>query len=404
MPKDPSINNQQNQNPADVQQNNNQQDVDKERDLKKLTPDEFAELLAKLKHLSRRQKAGKTYGYIKTKVKPTNLPLARESDKKTGAGDTKTGGVDQEAQEDQQKTETAPSDELGEDGKEPSLAERIGLGQKSIDQMSKQEKQEVKGKLAEPGNLEEMFRGNQGDPNLGRQNEDGTMNYINPETGFYQKEKPQMSPIRNLDRIAGRDTYTTPEGQEVNRKDYDPYQQRQIEKKRQLEKGQEFGPRNIDGSQNYFNPKTAEYQKEDPNMLKSGGESEKESWKDKSKAFGTKLAGKAAGKAISAVAEHGGPVSAVLIYGLALANDFPDLLNPIIEWLSLFSWSFVDFLFDVCVFLGFRYFLRDHINVPGVKVALYVCAIAEILPIPILDHIDIFPFWTLCAWLALRQI
>lgn len=119
---------------------------------------------------------------------------------------------------------------------------------------------------------------------------------------------------------------------------------------------------------------------------------------------GKNVAGKVAGAGIGAIAESGGMPAAVLLYGLALLNDFPDIADPFLKFFTGNLAAIVDFLFDVFVFLGFRYFLRNHINIPGIKAWLTAMSIAEILPIPGLDNIDFLPFWTLLAWVALRKI
>jgi len=71
---------------------------------------------------------------------------------------------------------------------------------------------------------------------------------------------------------------------------------------------------------------------------------------------GKNLAGKVSGKGIGAIAEHGGAVSAGIIYGLALLNDFPDLAGPIINFFTIGTGAIVNFLFDVVVFLGLDIF------------------------------------------------
>lgn len=119
---------------------------------------------------------------------------------------------------------------------------------------------------------------------------------------------------------------------------------------------------------------------------------------------GKNVAGKIAGAGIGAIVEGGGIPSAVFLYGLALLNDFPDIADPFLKFFTGDLAAIVDFLFDVFVFLGFRYFLRNHINIPGIKAWLTAMSIAEILPIPGLDNIDFLPFWTLLAWVALRKI
>jgi len=245
------------------------------------------------------------------------------------------------------------------------------LTEESMGERLAKEKQAVQNKkkeLANPQNLAKLLQGNQGDPNLGPQNEDGSFNYINPETGLYQRKKPQISPINQLDRAAGSDVYTGKEGEEHKREDFDPYKERQEKK-------------DLSG-------KTPRFRNDKKSFLKTKGE---------------QLGAKTAGKAIGAIALQGGPVSAGLIYGLAILNDFPDLASPVIESLTLGTGVIVDFLFDLVVFLGFRYFLREHINVPGIRVILYSSAFLELLPIPVFSP-DILPFWTICAWLALRKI
>ncbi|HBH46769.1 MAG: hypothetical protein A2445_00045 [Candidatus Jacksonbacteria bacterium RIFOXYC2_FULL_44_29] len=117
---------------------------------------------------------------------------------------------------------------------------------------------------------------------------------------------------------------------------------------------------------------------------------------------GKNLAGKAAGQALGAVAQAV-PFGGLLIYGLAILNDFPDFATPFLDFFTGGMSIIVDFLFDAVVFLGFRYFLRSYLNIPGLKLILYGCTLAELLP-GFIFSIDIFPFWTLCAYLALQKI
>jgi hypothetical protein len=113
-----------------------------------------------------------------------------------------------------------------------------------------------------------------------------------------------------------------------------------------------------------------------------------------------KFGGKLAGKALTDIAKSGAPFASGLIYGLALANDFPDEVKPLFEALTFGAGTIVDLIFDVVVYFGFRYFLREHINIPGMRALLTVSAFVECLPGPI----DALPFWTICAWLAMRKI
>lgn len=116
-----------------------------------------------------------------------------------------------------------------------------------------------------------------------------------------------------------------------------------------------------------------------------------------------RVGGKLAGKALTNIASSGEPGGAMIIYGLALLNDIPDLGDWVLELLLTVAAGvgpLVDFFFDMVVFLGFRYFLRQHIHVAGVCAILYTATILEWFPGPL----DSLPFWTLCAWLALRKI
>ena len=113
--------------------------------------------------------------------------------------------------------------------------------------------------------------------------------------------------------------------------------------------------------------------------------------------------GKLAGKGLTKVAESGGAAGSAFIYGLAILNDFPDIADWMLEALLAAVGGLgpiIDFLFDAVVFLGFRYFLREHMNVSKVRLILYSATILEFIPGPL----DVFPFWTLCAYLVLRQI
>jgi hypothetical protein len=113
--------------------------------------------------------------------------------------------------------------------------------------------------------------------------------------------------------------------------------------------------------------------------------------------------GKLAGKGLTKAAESGGAAGSLFIYGLAILNDFPDIADWMLEALLAAVGGLgpiIDFLFDAVVFLGFRYFLRAHMNVSKVRLILYSATILEFIPGPL----DVFPFWTLCAWMVLRQI
>ena len=113
----------------------------------------------------------------------------------------------------------------------------------------------------------------------------------------------------------------------------------------------------------------------------------------------TNIAGRIAGGRINKIAESDTVVSQMLIYGLALLNDLPDLGEPLLALVSFGSSEVIDFLYDVVVILGFRFFLRKHVNTPMVKWLIYGAGGLELIPV-----IGVIPFWTLCAWLALRAV
>ncbi|MBI4359854.1 MAG: hypothetical protein HY564_02045 [Candidatus Jacksonbacteria bacterium] len=251
--------------------------------------------------------------------------------------------------------------------------------------------------MTDPDALENAFGTKRSKEKLGSQNEDGTLNYVNPETGEYQKERPVMSGKRQLDRAAASPTYTDPEGKEHKQKDYDPYKER-------LQKGWNERRDNALGLQpgstwrGTGKPLSDKEKQEQENAGKLP--SLNDDPKGRLQHEATKAGGKLAGKAIGKIAERGTVVSAALIYGLAFANDFPDVGLKVVEWFTFGAGTIADFIFDVVVTLGFRYFLRSSINVPGIKALLYSAAFLEMLPGPQ----DALPFWTICAWICLRKI
>ncbi|KKT47288.1 MAG: hypothetical protein UW39_C0011G0013 [Parcubacteria group bacterium GW2011_GWC2_44_17] len=212
-----------------------------------------------------------------------------------------------------------------------------------------------------------------------------------------EEERPVMSGKRQLDRAAASPTYTAPDGTKHKQKDYDPYKER-------LQKGWNERRDNALGLQpgstwrGTGKPLTDAEKKEQENVGKLP--SLKDDPKGRLQHEATKAGGKLAGKAIGKIAESGTVVSALLIYGLAFANDFPDVGLKVVEWFTFGAGTIADFIFDVVVTLGFRYFLRSSINIPGIKALLYSASFLEMLPGPQ----DALPFWTICAWICLRKI
>lgn len=217
------------------------------------------------------------------------------------------------------------------------------------------------------------------------------------EEGFGPKRNKKESGKRQLDRAAAGPTYTAPDGTKHKQKDYDPYKER-LQKGWNDRRDAALRQKPGDTWRGTGKPLTDKEKQEQENAGKLPG------WKDDFKGrFGhemTKARGKLAGKAIGKIAEHGTVVSAAIIYGLAFANDFPDIGLKVVEWFTFGAGTIADFIFDVVVTLGFRYFLRNSINVPAVKALLYSAAFLEILPGPQ----DALPFWTICAWIVLRKI
>ena len=244
---------------------------------------------------------------------------------------------------------------------------------------------------------------------------EGPYNYINPETGEYQRERPggrdDKSGQQDTDKTEPNDKPASPTNDSPQPAPDQDAQQEWLKKQIATgADGQAITGANVDRAGSYSDdPKTKKEQKqksqEDIEADYRAGSMAARRGKDVSQGpgKGKNMAGKAAGAAISAMAESGGPLGSVLIYGLALLNDFPDLAQPYLDVATVGLWMIVDFLFDAVVFLGFRYFLRKHLNIPGMKLIFYGCAIAELLPIPVFNP-DILPFWTICAWLALRKI
>lgn len=258
-----------------------------------------------------------------------------------------------------------------------------------------------KEEMTNPDALEEGFGPKRSKEESGPINEDGSLNYsyMDPETGevHYQRDPRTMSGKRQLDRAAASPTYTAPDGTKHKQKDYDPYKER-LQKGWNDRRDAALGQKPGDTWRGTGKPMSDKEKQEQENAGKLPG------WKDDFKGRlqheATKAQGKLAGKAIGKIAEHGTVVSAALIYGLALANDFPDVGLKVVEWFTFGAGTIADFIFDVVVTLGFRYFLRNSINVPAVKALLYSAAFLEILPGPQ----DSLPFWTICAWIVLRKI
>lgn len=287
------------------------------------------------------------------------------------------------------------------------LAEGVGAGAKEMPQEDKAGEPAAEGTetvdedeaedMTNPDALEQAFGPKRSDEKLGSTNEDGSLNYINPETGEYQKERPVMSGKRQLDRAAASQKYTAPDGTEHKQKDYDPYKER-LQKgwndRRDADLGQKPGD-TWRGTGKPLSDKEKQEQEKAGELPKW-----KDDWKGRLQYEATKARGKLAGKAIGKIAERGTVVSVALIYGLAFANDFPDAGLKVVEWFTFGAGTVADFIFDVVVTLGFRYFLRNSINVPGIKALLYSSAFLEMLPGPQ----DALPFWTICAWIALRKI
>lgn len=231
---------------------------------------------------------------------------------------------------------------------------------------------------------------------VGATNPDGTPNYINPRTGQYQRERP-AAPSNYLKQLL-------PGEKEAWDKTRERAKKLNMGREMSPELGQMMARNQAPGTEG--NAYTGLGQSTDQSAIQAAG---KGLPPDKLNALNTNasgkknLAGKKAAEALGQIAEMGMAGSAV-IYCLAIFNDFPDLLDPLIDFGTGGLWAIINFFLDAVVFVGFRYFLRQHINnVPGLKMVLYVCSAAELLPIPFVG-IDFFPFWIICAWVALRKI
>jgi hypothetical protein len=350
-----------------------------QQNLEEMMPDEYMEALEKAKRLSKAQKAGKTIKYLDVKVKKlSKLPRTKEEDQVVSE-------------------RLAQEKEAGAHGLEDKLKQGLGidqLDQKEIDELTPEQKMKAKGMLAEPENLEELMTRPQDYSAPERQESESEEDFKKRQDVYKFR---QMGQLRRLEEI----------------KKEQPEQAKNIEEAvgKPIFQGQADSPQQmLERSGMYSEDRKERKEQKEAGERQIKDDYGKESWDARRRGGavgepgrGKNLAGKTAGKTIGAIAEHGGAVSAGLIYGLALLNDFPDLASSIINFFTIGTGAIINFLFDVVVFLGFRYFLRDHMNVPGVKAALYIFGALELLP-GIVISIDILPFWTICAWLVLRKI
>jgi hypothetical protein len=83
----------------------------------------------------------------------------------------------------------------------------------------------------------------------------------------------------------------------------------------------------------------------------------------------------------------------MIIYALAVFNDFPDLLAPFVHLVSVGTTLPFDLVLDGAVLIALRYLMQPYIaQVPGLSYLLYSTGVLEAIPI-----VGWIPWWTICA-------